>query len=113
MEGKKESENPTKKKMTKEERRKMLKQKLRDKINSKANGRLGKQNKNNKMTSALNQIKEMNLSNEQLNSVLSGMIKDPKARKKNKKIIQKLMGDDVEKQINKVQSEDDGKKSEQ
>ena len=98
--------------MTKEERRKMLKQRLRDKINSKTSGRLGKQNKNNQMTSALNQIKEMNLSNEQLNSVLSGMIKDPKARKKNKKRIQKMMGEDVEKQIKKVQS-DDGRKDEQ
>ena len=112
MEGKKESENPTKNKMTKEERRKMLKQKLRDKINSKANGRLGKQNKNNQMTSALNQIKEMNLSNEQLNSVLSGMIKDPKARKKNKKRIQKMMGEDVAKQIKKAQT-DEGKNPEQ
>jgi len=98
--------------MTKEERRKMLKQRLRDKINSKTSGRLGKHDKNNQMTSALNQIKEMNLSNEQLNSVLSGMIKDPKARKKNKKRIQKMMGEDVEKQIKKVQS-DDGKKDEQ
>ena len=103
---------PPKKTMTKEEKRKMLKQRLRDKINSKASGRLGKQNKNNQMTSALTQIKEMNLSNEQLNSVLSGMIKDPKARKKNKKRIQKMMGEDVEKQIKKVQT-DEGKKPEQ
>ena len=84
------------KSMTPEERRKMLKQRLRDKIRGKSGARMGKQHQTSQVQKATEQIKNMGMTNEQMNAFLSTMIKDPKQRKMNKKRIKKMMGKNEE-----------------
>jgi len=88
-----EMKTETKPEMTREERRKMLKQKLRDKIRGKSGARMGKSHQSSQVQQAAEHIKNMGMTNEQMNAFLSTIIKDPKQRKMNKKRIKKMMGE--------------------
>lgn len=88
-----ETKTETKPEMTREERRKMLKQKLRDKIRGKSGARMGKTHQSSQVQQAAEHIKNMGMTNEQMNAFLSTIIKDPKQRKMNKKRIKKMMGE--------------------
>ena len=88
-----ETKTEAKPKMTQEERRKMLKQKLRDKIRGKSGSRMGKSHQSSQVHQAAEHIKNMGMTNEQMNAFLSTIIKDPKQRKMNKKRIKKMMGE--------------------
>lgn len=88
-----ETKTETKPEMTREERRKMLKQKLRDKIRGKSGARMGKSHQSSQVQQAAEHIKNMGMTNEQMNAFLSTIIKDPKQRKMNKKRIKKMMGE--------------------
>lgn len=93
-----ETKKEEKKQMSKEERRKMLKQRLRDKIRSQSSSRMGRKSQDSQVNKATEQIKNMGMTNEQINAFLSTMIKDPKQRKMNKKRIKKMLEkDNVEK----------------
>ena len=88
-----ETKTETKPEMTREERRKMLKQKLRDKIRGKSGARMGKTHQSSQVQQAAEHIKNMGMTNEQMNAFLSTIIKDPKQRKMNKKRIKKMMAE--------------------
>jgi hypothetical protein len=92
--------NTKQKTMTKEEKRKMLKAKLRAKIKGKAGNRLGKNNKNSQYNQAQEALKTMVSSAQQegngnvdINNILKNFIPDAKARKVNKKRIEKMINE--------------------
>lgn len=87
-----------KKVMTKEEKRAMLKAKLRAKIRGKAGNRYGKNHKDSQYHQAQESLKNMvsNMqdnggSNIDINNILKNFIPDAKARKVNKKRIEKMI----------------------
>ena len=88
----------TKKVMTKEEKRAMLKAKLRAKIKGQAGNRYGKNHKDSQYYQAQENLKNMvsNMqdnggSNIDINNILKNFIPDAKARKANKKRIEKMI----------------------
>jgi len=80
-------------KISPEEKRKELQKKLRNKIKNKSASRNSKQNSNNHMTEAVQQIKDMGLTNEQINNLLSSQIADASERKHKKKQLKKMMNE--------------------
>jgi len=86
--------------MTKEEKRAMLKAKLREKIRGKSSNRLGKNHKNSQYNKAQEALKTMISATESaaggtsqinINDMLKSVIPDAKSRKINKKRIEKMI----------------------
>ena len=86
-------DNNLKTKISQEEKRKELQQKLRNKIKNKSASRNSKTHSNNHMTEAVQQIKDMGLTNEQINNLLSSQIADASERKRKKKQLKKMMSE--------------------
>lgn len=80
-------------KISPEEKRKELQKKLRNKIKNKSSSRNSKTHSNNHMTEAVQQIKDMGLTNEQINNLLSSQIADASERKRKKKQLKKMMSE--------------------
>jgi hypothetical protein len=89
-------------KMTKEEKRAILKAKLREKIRGKSSNRLGKNHKNSQYNKAQEALKTMVSSMQQdsesagasqinINDMLKSVIPDAKSRKINEKRIEKMI----------------------
>ena len=78
-------------KLSLEERRKILRERLRNKIKSTSSNRLGKHHSSSKMNEATKQLSQMDTEGVDMNQILQKMIPDSKQRKINRKRLKKLL----------------------
>ena len=78
-------------KLSPEERRKILRARLRNKIRSSSSNRLGKKHSSSKINEATEQLSKMNTEGVDMNQILKKMIPDSKQRKINKKRLKRLL----------------------
>ena len=72
-------------KLSKEERRKILKQRLRNKISSKASHRITKKERNDQISKATEQISDIKQKGFDIDKLLKTMVPDARSRKINRK----------------------------
>lgn len=78
-------------KLSKEERRKVLRQRLRSKINSKAGHRMTKRERDSQINKATEQLSDIKDSGIEVDKILHSMIPDARSRKINKKRLKKFL----------------------
>ena len=79
------------KNLSKEERRKILKQRLRNKINSKAGNRMTKKERNDQISKATEQISDIKQKGFDIDKLLKTMVPDARSRKINRKRLKKFL----------------------